>query len=96
MGKNNGAVMCINTGVIYATASEAARALDLPESGVSRVINGLRKDHRGLCFVRCDSTASVDDLEQFRRDQLRNVYLIYDVDNCSISFYGADNNRFFD
>lgn len=97
MGKNNGAVMCINTGVIYDTAAQAAKILNIPDIGISRCVNGLRPAYKGLSFCWCDSSAPVSELELLRITQLRNIYQLYNITSCSISFYGSANNiRLFD
>lgn len=92
MGRVKGCIMCLNTGVVYQSCAEACRALNIPDDRMSKVINGRLKEYKGLCFVMCESDARLSELAQFRADQLRNVYKLYNISACGVSFYGVDTD----
>lgn len=43
-------VLCIETGIVYASTHEAARVLNVPQSGISNVANGKREAAGGYRF----------------------------------------------
>lgn len=52
----NKPIRCIETGIVYASSHDAARALNLPQSSISHAVNGKRKDVHGYTFEKVDTT----------------------------------------
>lgn len=47
-------VKCVETGVVYASSHEAARAMNLPQCSISAVANGRQKTCHGYTFVKVE------------------------------------------
>lgn len=88
MGRSNGAIMCLNTGIVYASAAKAAECLHILESGISRCLRGERLTYKGLSFAFCDAALPLSELEKFRIDSLRNLFLLYGIEKCSVEIEG--------
>lgn len=53
-GENKKQIICLTTGIIYSSAYEAERLLNIPNSMINRVCNNKRKSTKGLRFAFYD------------------------------------------
>ena len=50
--KNSKKIICLETGVIFKSSKEAAEIMNLSQSGIRSVTNGLQKTHGGYTFIK--------------------------------------------
>ena len=50
-GKNRKQIICLTTGIIYSSAYEAERCLNIPNGMINKVCNNKRKTTKGLKFA---------------------------------------------
>ena len=78
-GRHGHLIMCCNDGVIHESKNAASIYYNISASAITRQINGERKTAAGLYFVNVTGYESKEELEEIRKEKIRNKYHIKEV-----------------
>ena len=72
-GRPKKSIICINDGVVYRSVSEAAKAYNVTQGGVSKQLTGQRKSVKGYYFKAISGNESEDELKNIRNNEISNI-----------------------
>lgn len=78
-------ILCVNTGVVYSSMSEASKSLDIHKSQISHQLAGERSTANGLVFVKINGNESVSELEKIIASSIQSHYKISVRLNATLS-----------